>query len=181
MLSQFASLSLGYSAPPPTTPQPILSFCTNISQFKVNCTSEAACVAAVPNPIPPYANFTDPYFLCLDNTGPPGHELRYARHDMHLPNIATHTTMELFDIFNGTHDFLLTVNKSAPGGYNCVQKYTPNPKLTNMPWSMVGIDPGATKAAAKESLDGYDGVAAWVDTHPMPGPPGAPSFGRGPV
>ena len=72
MLSQFSSFSLGYSAPPPTTPQPILSFCTNISQFKVNCTSEAACVAAVPNPIPPYANFTDPYHLCLDNTAPPG-------------------------------------------------------------------------------------------------------------
>ena len=92
----FLSLSLGY-APPPTTPQPLMQFCTNISQFKVNCTSEASCIAAVPNPIPPYANFTDPYFLCLDNTGPPGHELRYARHDMHLPNIATHTTMELFD------------------------------------------------------------------------------------
>ena len=30
-----------FSVPPPTTPQPILSFCTNISQFKVNCTSEA--------------------------------------------------------------------------------------------------------------------------------------------
>ena len=69
----------------------------------------------------------------------------------------------------------MTRNKSAPGGYNCVQKYTPNPKLTNMPWSMVGIDPGATKAAAKESLDGFVGVAAWVDTHPMPGPPGAPA------
>ena len=100
MLSQFSSFSLGYSAPPrplPTTPQPILSFCTNISQFKVNCTSEAACVAAVPNPIPPYANFTDPYHLCLDNTGPPGHELRYARHDMHVPNPATHMPYELFD------------------------------------------------------------------------------------
>ena len=58
MLSQFSSFSLGYSAPPrplPTTPQPILSFCTNISQFKVNCTSEAACIAGVPEPIPPYA------------------------------------------------------------------------------------------------------------------------------
>ena len=100
MLSQFSSFSLGYSAPPrplPTTPQPILSFCTNISQFKVNCTSEAACVAGVPFPIPPYANFTDPYHLCLDDTGPPGHELRYARHDMHVPNPATHMPYELFD------------------------------------------------------------------------------------
>ena len=44
-----------FSVPPPTTPQPILSFCTNISQFKVNCTSEAACIAGVPEPIPPYA------------------------------------------------------------------------------------------------------------------------------
>ena len=33
----------------------------------------------------------------------------------------------------------------------------------------------ATKSATKESLDGFDGVAAWVDTHPMPGPPGAPN------
>ena len=57
----------------------------------------AACVAGVPFPIPPYANFTDPYHLCLDDTGPPGHELRYARHDMHVPNPATHMPYELFD------------------------------------------------------------------------------------
>ena len=33
---------------------------------------------------------------------------------------------------------------------------------------------GRTVVPTLVPLDGYVGVAAWVDTHPMPGPPGAP-------
>ena len=94
---------------------------------------------------------------------------------MALMNPVTHTASELFDIFNGSHDFIMTPNKTAPGGYNCVQKYAAGQaQNTTMPWSMVGIDPAATKSAT-ESLDGFDGVEVWSQTKPMPGPPGAPN------
>ena len=80
----------------------------------------------------------------------------------------THTCRRAPCRVQGTDTFTLRRNASEPGGWSCLRVATGLQKPTDMPFSMLAIDAGATF----DGSDTIDGVAAerWVHARPKKGP-----------
>ena len=84
----------------------------------------------------------------------------------------THMTCRT-TIFNGTDQFDLSIDPSAPGGYTCITKTLGPPPDHSFPFNLLEIDADAVLNGTEANIDGFSSVEVWKHqrTTPMPGAP----------
>jgi hypothetical protein len=145
-------------APVQATP----NFCADVQQWIVNSTASGG-------PIPKKTSWPpgSKSYLCM-TLGEDG--AKYTRRGV-VRNGVTNTTFEMWAIFNGTDSFALTVNSSAPGGWNCVRRVIgpPADPTAKEPWAYATIDAEAMSDGTEPEFDGVKSVARWRHDRPSRG------------
>ena len=125
--------------PPVASPQ----FCADVHEYMV-----------VNGTIPVPAQSHWPYRLCIDVTN-----LRWARTEL---TASLPPGFPAAQIFNGTDNYQLFTNASAPGGFTCVRRYIGPDKPTYPPYAFLVLDDDATLNASKVTVDNVSDVALWA-------------------